>query len=366
MSEKSDVLVVGAGTAGLSAAHHLAARGLRVTVLEARHPYGPTLFKEIGLGLVGLLDPESRLAAGLGASGAREVVRFSIDGVRSLAAAAERFGCPAVRGRVTRRPMNATEREALAQSVPILRDCGATVAEEEGGVIRVEEDLLVDVRAFHAGLRHGLVDVLATTPVTRLRVDSNGVAAETPSGTRHAEIAVIASGPRVAELRPDLARVVFPLRGQGARFPNAFPAGSKAFGVVSQFGHENYVVETTGDLVAFGFNPAGRREDSSLSEEPTHEFQSYLVRFARERFPEIARIEPAKTWAAPLAFTRDGLPLVGPVPGEPRLVVAAGFCGRGLPLGFEAGSRVAALVAGDTVAIPAAFSLRREAATGGR
>jgi glycine/D-amino acid oxidase-like deaminating enzyme len=280
-----------------------------------------------------------------------------------VAEAARRFGCPALAGRVERRPMNATEADDLARSAPILRECGAGVTVSRDGVLRVEEDLLVDVRAFHVGLARGLVAVEPGTPVERLRAESDGVVAETPSGTRRAEMALVACGPHTSEIRPSLERAIFPFRAQGARFRSVFPAG-QAFGAVSQFGHENYVVDTAGDLVAFGFNPTGRREDTGFSEEPTREFQSYLVKFARERFPELARsgAEPVHTWAAPLAFTRDGLPVVGPSPGEPRILVAAGFCGRGLPLGFEAGRRIAALVAGEPVKIPTAFSTRRDAA----
>ncbi len=363
MTERSDVLVVGAGTAGLSAAHHLAQRGLSVAVFEARHPFGPTLFKEIGLCLVGLLDPENRLEHGLGPEATRDVTRFSIDAVHAVREAAERLGCPALAGHVERRPMNETEAADLARSMPILRECGARVRETGGGSICVEDDLLVDVRAFHAGLVRGLSRISPATPVERIRVEADGVVAETKEGPHRAEIAILANGPRIGELRADLETAVFPFRGQGARFTSALPRGS-ARGVVSQFGHENYVVETTGDLVAFGFNPTGRREDVGLSEAPTSEFQTYLLRFARERFPELKDRQPERTWAAPLAFTRDGLPLVGPVPGEPRVLVAAAFCGRGMPLAFEAGKRLSALVAGDTPAIPRAFSLRRTAIAG--
>src|SRR5262249_45083442 len=158
-SEKCDVIVVGAGTAGLSAAYYLHSRGLRVVVLEARHPFGPTLFKEIGLCVVGLLDSENRVEHGLGPAATREVVRFSLEAVRGVADAAALFGCPVLSGRISRAPFNETEKADLERSLPILRECGATVARDADGSLTVEEDALVDVRAFHVGLLRTLPSV---------------------------------------------------------------------------------------------------------------------------------------------------------------------------------------------------------------
>src|SRR5262249_55474041 len=162
----------GAGTAGLSAAHHLHARGLRVVVLEARHPFGPTLFKEIGLCVVGLLDSENRVEHGLGSDATREVVQFSLEAVRGVSRAAAEFGCPVLAGRVQRLPFNSTERADLERSLPILRECGASVTVEADGSLRIEEDALVDIRAFHVGLLRTLPIVYSTTPVTALRIDA--------------------------------------------------------------------------------------------------------------------------------------------------------------------------------------------------
>src|SRR5262249_40386839 len=150
--------------------------------------------------VAGLLDTENRLEHGLGPVSTREVVRFSLEGVRGVADAAQRFGCPVLRGRVSRLPSNETERVDLTQSARILSECGAGVERDPSGSVRVTDDALVDVRALHAGLLRSLPDVRPTTPVTALRVGDDGVVAETPAGAVRAEIAVLANGPRVVEL----------------------------------------------------------------------------------------------------------------------------------------------------------------------
>ena len=48
-----------------------------------------------------------------------------------------------------------------------------------------------------------------------------------------------------------------------------------------------------------------------------------------------------------MAFTADGLPRTGEVPGVPGAIYAAGFNGHGMSLGFATGKWLAGRVAGE-------------------
>lgn len=76
-----DVAVVGAGLAGTSAALHLAQRGLRVVVLEgAQVGYGASGRSGAQL-LPGFASGQARLAAALGAAGARQAFALTVEGL---------------------------------------------------------------------------------------------------------------------------------------------------------------------------------------------------------------------------------------------------------------------------------------------
>jgi sarcosine oxidase subunit beta len=63
-------------------------------------------------------------------------------------------------------------------------------------------------------------------------------------------------------------------------------------------------------------------------------------------YPATAALPPARAWAGLEAFTPDGIPLLGSVPGIDGLFVAAGFCGHGFALSPAVGDILARLALG--------------------
>ena len=64
-------------------------------------------------------------------------------------------------------------------------------------------------------------------------------------------------------------------------------------------------------------------------------------------------------WAGIMGFSRDGLPLVGPVPGTPGAVVGAGFTGHGFGFAYAAGTALAELVLEGSSPLTDLLSTRR-------
>jgi sarcosine oxidase subunit beta len=67
---------------------------------------------------------------------------------------------------------------------------------------------------------------------------------------------------------------------------------------------------------------------------------------ARETYPPAAGVKLARGWAGLEAFTPDGLPVLGSVPGVANVLVAAGFCGHGFALTPMVGDILARLALG--------------------
>ncbi|SEP19092.1 Glycine/D-amino acid oxidase [Rhodospirillales bacterium URHD0017] len=71
----------------------------------------------------------------------------------------------------------------------------------------------------------------------------------------------------------------------------------------------------------------------------------FLLAGLRRLFPDI---EPcAETaWSGVFGTTADGLPLIGPVPGHPRILAAYGYGGNGITFGFLAAELIAGVIGG--------------------
>lgn len=70
------------------------------------------------------------------------------------------------------------------------------------------------------------------------------------------------------------------------------------------------------------------------------------LRRARALFPDLARVPVTASWAGYIDSTPDGVPAIGEVAEVPGLILAAGFSGHGFGIGPGAGHLIADLVTG--------------------
>ncbi|MEA2890386.1 MAG: hypothetical protein QOI05_1179 [Bradyrhizobium sp.] len=73
-----------------------------------------------------------------------------------------------------------------------------------------------------------------------------------------------------------------------------------------------------------------------------------------------ANREIAYRWAGTFDNTRDGLPLIGPVPGKQGIYAAYGYGGNGITFSFLAAQLIGALIAGETSPLIDDFALDRD------
>ncbi len=134
-----------------------------------------------------------------------------------------------------------------------------------------------------------------------------------------------------ALLEPYFAGKVIPTRAQclvTAPLPEAVLRGCG----YSDYGYMYYRMTFDNRLLIGG----GRKQHKALENDTTDDritdpVQGVLDAYLRAKFPDVtAPVE--RRWAGIMGFSVDGLPLVGTLPGKPRVGFAAGFTGHGLAL----------------------------------
>ena len=95
---------------------------------------------------------------------------------------------------------------------------------------------------------------------------------------------------------------------------------------------------------------AGGEDDSAADagerEEMTNDKIGRLLAKCRKLWPS-ADYAIEHTWSAAFGSTDDGLPLIGRVPGAPRLLAAYGYGGNGITFSYLASRMLATLIAGE-------------------
>ena len=164
-----------------------------------------------------------------------------------------------------------------------------------------------------------------------------------------------------------LAQAITPTRGQ---MLSTAPVAERLFDCpcYADDGYQYWRQLADGRLAIGGWRNHSFATEYSSDETPAESVQSHLESFLREtlRLPDLA-IE--HRWAGIMAFSSDGLPLIGALPGVEGCYLAGGYTGHGNAYALHAAWVLAELIAGRTPADadlfdPARFAPQRLA--GGR
>lgn len=369
MAAGHDVIVIGAGITGASAAYHLARGGAQTCLIERGHPAsGPTGRSSAIVHAFYLLPELSRLAARgtellrnlgelTGGTADYQAVGMmwavGADDAAEWAEAVER-----IKGEGSE--IEALTPEQLADVAPdfALDGVAMGVWEPTGGYA----DPSSSTQSLVSGARSQGATVLLETPVRRLVTHNGRIAAvETAGGERvEADAVVVAAGPWTRELiaqvgvdlplfverhaiavvdAPGSARKVLPFawcddttshyaRPEGE---NLILVGAWAGGGTS---HRNEDVErpeavTTPD-----------RYEAHVDDEES----SWIIRQMAPRVPRIGDLGLRRGYAGLYDMSPDDLSIIDRVPEIDGLFVAAGTSGHGFKVGPAVGEEVARLV----------------------
>jgi len=371
LPHRCDVLVVGAGPAGLGVALMLARKGVDVVVCEAAPVLGQGAFgRGPGVAMGWLHDHRHRLAGALGRASADEVERFVVRGHALaaellppstwerhggllLAGDAQEAGELALAAEHSSAPI-----EAMLASEGISERWGfrpSHGASERGGSALVQpgsalESLALRARAAGATLALG-------SPVDTLDEAGGSPVARIAGHSLAAELVVLCAGVGNAALDPAAGSFLVPLCHYAVTL--AEPAGSPP---ASAPWSAWYGQLRGRPLAEGGWLVAGGRTQNEPGGQgfPPQILRAMVGFFARERgLDDVVALEITRRWTRWVAHTRDGLPLVGPVPGRVRRILCTGFNDHDADLALAAAELVSQGVLTGRAIAPACMASAR-------
>jgi glycine/D-amino acid oxidase-like deaminating enzyme len=346
----ADVVVVGSGAFGASAAYHLAVRGARVAVLERSRLASQTSPRAAGL------TSQVRATPALTRLARRAVVkleafseetgqplRFTQSGALKIARTerdAEQLRREVARGAEAGVELDFVSVAEARRRLPILGERGIVAVTWSPTDCNVEPSEL-PIGYCRAAERHGAV-LLPDTPATGFEIGPRGVeGVRTPRGPIATRAVVDAAGAwaRLVALALGAPLAVVPTRHQ-LLITEPIPGVGPEFPIARVIDANVYVRHERGGLMLGGYEPDPLQPDVAalpplfdMAELPLDiEVLRRLARSVSEQFPIFQ--DPALR----VAEHRGGLPtltvddryLVGPLPGVPGAWVMSGCCVGGL------------------------------------
>jgi sarcosine oxidase subunit beta len=351
-ANKADIVIIGGGVMGTSAAYHLAKRGLTDVILLEREPF-------FGTGATG------RCAGGVRYQFGTEInVRLSIESLRMLELFKDETG-----QEINYRKCgylfvltDAAQVEVFKRNVSMQQGLGAKTRMLSADEVRRRlplmsfddalagtfnpDDGLVDpngVVSGYVGAAQRLgVRFVTGAAVTGIRVEAGRVqAVETPMGTISTHMALDAAGPWAGQIST-MAGVdvpITPIRRQWFT-TSALPELPQDFPFVIDFTKSLYF-HREGEGLLIGMS--NQDESPGFNQAVDEEFELVNAEAAIARMPMVERAGRASHAAGLYEVTPDAHPIFGRTPVDGLLVVA-GFSGHGFMHGPVAGKLMSELI----------------------
>ena len=361
MITSADVVVVGSGAFGASAAYHLARRGARVVVLDRAALASQTSPRAAGLSSQVRATPAltklaqravAKLAAFTAETG--QPLRFTQSGALKIARTdrdAEQLTREVARGAAAGVPIELVSVAEARRRLPILGERGIVAITWSPTDCNVEPSEL-PLGYCRAAEKLGAT-LLPHTPATGFEVGAGGVeGVRTPQGTIATRVVVDAAGSWARLVAAGLGRplpvvptrhqllITEPIAGVGPEFPIARVIDANV-----------YVRHERGGLMLGGYEPDPLQPDLAalpaafdIAELPLDiDVLWRLARSVREQFPifQDPSVRVAEHRGGLPTMTTDDRYLAGPLPGVPGAWVMSGCCVGGLSVAPALGEAMA-------------------------
>jgi glycine oxidase len=342
--QSPDVCIAGGGIIGLSLALELHHRGARVTVLDQDDPLSQA--STAAAGMLAVSDPEnppqlsplSQLSISLYPGYLARL--FELSGLHVPFQ--------------TNATLQALPHEALASSNTLtaaeLSHLLPQLIHSDRRFILLEEHSLDPralARALLAAVRATAIDLRPHTPIRMVRSLNQPIEVHTSTSTLHPTTFVDCTGAWAitASGLPHLR--VTPRKGQmlAVSLPASFPLH---FVVRSP---EIYIVPRTADPKPIRAIIGATIEDAGFDKTIHPSDIANLRSRASELLPSLAQAPELETWAGLRPVTQDGLPILGPFPGQQNHLLATGHYRNGILLAPATAHLIAQLIYNETPSI---------------
>jgi glycine/D-amino acid oxidase-like deaminating enzyme len=357
----ADVVVVGSGAFGASAAYHLARRGARVAVLERSRLASQTSPRAAGLTSQVRATPALtrlakravvKLAAFTAETG--QPLRFTQSGALKIARTerdAEQLAREVARGREAGVELDLVPVAEARRRLPILQERGIVAVTWSPTDCNVEPSEL-PIGYCRAAEKHGAT-LLPGTPATGFEIGPRGVeGVRTPRGTIATRAVVDAAGAWARLVAGTLGAPlpVVPTRHQ-LLITEPIPGVGPEFPIARVIDANVYVRHERGGLMLGGYESDPAQPDVAalppsfdMADLPLDvEVLWRLARSVSEQFPifQDPTIRVAEHRGGLPTLTVDDRYLVGPLPGVPGAWVMSGCCVGGLSASPALGEAIA-------------------------
>jgi glycine/D-amino acid oxidase-like deaminating enzyme len=369
-SHDADVVVVGAGVTGVAAALWLARAGARVVVLEGRAVAAGASGRNGGFLLSGTAESYSAAVARFGRAQARRIWEFS---TRNHEIAQELVGELASLGWESgyrqlgslRIAASESELEEIQASLPLMAEDNLRVERvtraelpkclqsDYFGGVRYPTDGEIQPARFVTGIASLAVragaHIYQESPVIGLTTLDSGWRVRTADGSVRCRRVLLATNawlPAIgAQFGADwLARAITPTRGQ---MLVTAPVSERLFECpcYADDGFQYWRQLADGRLAVGGWRNRSFATEATTDETAHPGVQSHLDDFVHATLG-LAGLPIEQRWAGIMAFSADGLPLVGRIPGVPECYIAGGYTGHGNAYALHATQVVVAQMLG--------------------
>lgn len=380
----ADVLVVGAGFAGLSAAIALAQRGQRVVVLEADRVCSGASGRNGGQAIVGFASGQGPFEHQLGRSDARLAWDLSLEAVRLIDERIAEFGidCERVHGYLYVAETAAKARRLEAEMAALARNYGFATSFARGpdtqgliGSPRYCAAAFDRLSGHLHPLKYGLglaaaaralgVTIYEQSPVISLRRGAR-LQARTAAGSVSAAFGVLAGNCTLAEYGPQLAPDIAPrIMPVGTYMVSTAPLDPA---LCRQLIPSNAAVcDTNFVLDYFRFSADHRLLFGgrvSYTTRTPDRLEQLMAARMRQVFPQLGDTPIEHVWGGFVDISMNRAPDFGRL-GD-NLYYLQGFSGHGVALTGLAGRLVAEAVAGQAGRFDVLARLQHRPFTGGR
>jgi glycine/D-amino acid oxidase-like deaminating enzyme len=361
----ADVIIVGGGVIGTACAYFLSRRGAKVLLLERNH---------LGAGASGTT---AAIISVSGTSGTPEPLRrLNIESYDLILDIEQGFSqqIEVIRAGALYVAMNAKEAQELKSAYEEVREMGIDAQWMVGAEIRRFEPLLgpdahtafyhpasYHVNPFRlyegyleAALRRGS-RVEYGVKVQEVGLKENRIERiVTTKGEYRADWVVVAGGAHTPEILSSLGMEIpiVPARGQVILTE---PCSVRTEHVISFLDHL-YIKQTASGNFYLGSHTEFVGFENSI----TFEKISQFTRVFTHGVPLLARLRAMRFFAGFRPICEDNLPIIGPVPGCPKLIIASGHGRTGVRYSAATGKAVSELIVDGTTEHPLdAFAVDR-------